>query len=132
MDGCVGRLLTFVLALVAWWGASLMLSGGPGALPYVLFFGSFYALPMAIYAAFADGWATFFFPKHAMVGFLAIVGVGLACLVAFSQLGAGAAVNKPFHTLNDAKSLLTGIGIPTAALIAVYVIANLMREPNSG
>jgi hypothetical protein len=44
----MSRIATFVLAIASWWLMALCLWGGRDALAYVLFFGSFYAVPMVL------------------------------------------------------------------------------------
>jgi hypothetical protein len=122
------RIATFVLGIASWWLTALYFWGGWDARAYVLFFGSFYAVPMAIYAAIADGCAAAYFPKHPTVGFLLFALASLVCFGVFIQFGPGAAVNKPFYTVQAAQNFLTNVGLPTAALIAVYVTTNAVRE----
>jgi hypothetical protein len=89
------------------------------ALPYVLFFGSFWAVPMAVYAAFADGLAPIIFPKSPTIAFLILAALGFGSFVSLCSV-CSRVPNFPFT-----------IVIPTAALVAVYTIANLSRDLSS-
>jgi hypothetical protein len=115
-----------ILGLVAWWAAATLTwgLGSQGldltAIPYVLFFGSFYAIPSVIYVAIAHAYATT--RRKPLVVFLTLAVAGIAALCAFVQFGPGHPSNKPFYTVQSARFFFTGIGIPTLALIAVYAM----------
>ncbi len=94
--------------------------GNPAALAYVLFFGSFYAVPTVIYTAIAHALAITF-PRPTFV-FLALAALGVVAFSAYLQFGPGHASNKPFHTADSALYFFVAIGIPTFAVIAVYAI----------
>jgi hypothetical protein len=80
-----------------------------------------YAVPAAIYAAVADGCAAIFFPKSPTTAFLILAILGFGGFYAWMHPGSGTAANKSFD-------FLFNIGVPTAALVAVYTISNLFRD----
>jgi hypothetical protein len=100
-----------------------MVTWGPGALAYVLFVGSLYAVPTVIYAAVAEAIAVNCFPKLPTAAFLALAALGLVLATVFLQFGPGHPSNKPFHTAESASRFIRDIGIPTFAVICVYTIA---------
>jgi len=121
------RFVVFLLGLVAWWAIAIIL-WGPQAISFVLIFGTFYALPMSIFALIADVLAPKWFPKRTTLGFVLLAFTGLAGFLMFIQFGPGAPSNKPFYTSESASYFLINIGIPTFALIAVHVVANIGWE----
>jgi hypothetical protein len=122
----LSRLGLFIIALVGWYLTGVFLSGfGPPSgrtleylIPLVLAFGSMYAVPTVLIAAIADALASIWFKRLPTLGFLLLaLGALGCCFLAFL-----------YPALHDMDQFLVYPGRSTVAVLAIYTIANAMRE----
>lgn len=122
----VSKLGLSVIALVGWYLTAVFLSGfGPPSrkgleylIPLTLAFGSLYAVPTVLIATISDALASIWFKRLPTLGFLLLaLGALGCCFLAFV-----------YPALHDMDQFVVYPGRSTVAVLAIYTIANALRE----
>ena len=128
------RIIIFLIALTAWYVVAIF-SFAPGShenqaistwadylVPYVVFFGSLFAIPTVVIAAVADRLANVFFPRLPTLAFLILVALGVGAGLTFMQYGLDVDLRTNFN------QFLIYPGPSTAVVVAIYTIVNVVPE----
>jgi hypothetical protein len=120
--------MLFIVAILAWWGVATLTwrISSPGEFAWIAFWGSFYAVPVAIFAALVElsvAWLA-----RPLLCFVALAALGILLCAAVLQFGPGAPSNKVFHSAESAWGFGRMIGLPTLAVIVVYMAFIAMRS----
>jgi hypothetical protein len=117
----------FVLALVVWWGVAIFAAGLPRTLDdllfsaaIIIFFGSPFGVPIVLYLACAEAYASTFRFASGIAVFLLLTLCGVVALLAVQHFWLG----RPEDVLcawADWDQLRQGPNLPSATVAALYL-----------
>jgi hypothetical protein len=123
----------FVLNLAIWEIVTILIfSNGqfdPLMLAVAAFIGPLYGVPVVTYLAVTEAASDTLFPNLSRpTAFLLMVAIGLLVAIAFFHFGPGHPSNKPTRSWETARLFLMFPGIPTAIVVAAYLLRSSARS----
>ena len=117
----------FVLALLVWWGAAIFVAGLPRTFEdlvfsaaIIIFFGSLFGIPIVLYLACAESYASTFQLARGVAIFLLLTLCGIAALLAVQHFWLG----RPDDVLaawTDWDQFRQGPNFPSVTVAALYL-----------